>query len=330
MSQRIHFIDTARGIAILLVIIGHCISTPENPINRFILSFHMPLFFIISGMLMSYNKPQVTFARYVIDKAKRLLLPQILLGSFFYIYAAVKGYMHTHMFDLFMPQHFYASIMNSWFLLVMFVVTILAFIYRKYFIGSYFLQVFFVAAILLLAVWVQITPDHFSGLFAYINLVPMAWLFYVTGFYSKKLLVSQITKKSEFVCLILILITFVVAQINAPVKMFASEYGSIPLFIFTSLATSFVVLKISQQINIQIINWGGCNSIVLYVLHFPVFMCFFDISTKMLLTMNINNEPLRVGLTLACSIPLVFALAHLSERSKVLRYIFSLKLAETK
>ena len=45
---------------------------------------------------------------------------------------------------------------------------------RKYFIGSYFLQVFFVAVILLLAVWVQITPDHFSGLFAYINLVPMA------------------------------------------------------------------------------------------------------------------------------------------------------------
>lgn len=79
----------------------------------------------------------------------------------------------------------------------------------------------------------------------------------MTGFYSKKLLVSQITKKSEFVCLILILITFVIAPINAPVKMFASEYGSVPLFIFTSLATSFVVLKISQQINIQIINWGG-------------------------------------------------------------------------
>ena len=138
-------------------------------------------------------------------------------------------------------------------------------------------------------------------------------------------MLTQITKKSEFVCLILILITFVVAQINAPVKMFASEYGSIPLFIFTSLATSFVVLKISQQINIQIINWGGCNSIVLYVLHFPVFMCFFDISTKMLLTMNINNEPLRVGLTLACSIPLVFALAHLSERSKVLRFFLGLK-----
>lgn len=92
---------------------------------------------------MSYNKPQVTFARYIIDKAKRLLLPQILLGSFFYIYAAVKGYMHTYTFDLFMPQHFYAGIMNAWFLLVMFVVTILAFIYRKYFIGSYFLQVFF-------------------------------------------------------------------------------------------------------------------------------------------------------------------------------------------
>lgn len=257
MAQRIQFVDTARGIAILLVIIGHCISTPENPINRFILSFHMPLFFIISGMLMTNNKPQATFTRYVSDKAKRLLLPQILLGSFFYIYAAVKGYMHIHTFELFMPQHLYAGMMNAWFLLVMFVITILAFIYRKYFIGSYFGQVFFNAAILLLSVWIQITPDHFCGSFAYINLVPMAWLFYVTGFYSKKLLFSQTTKYSEFVCLVLILITFVVAQINAPVKMFASEYGSIPLFVFSSLAASFVVVRMSQNINIQIVNWGG-------------------------------------------------------------------------
>ena len=192
---------------------------------------------------MSNNKLQVTFARYVLDKAKRLFLPQILLGSFFYIYAAVKGYMHTHTFELFMPQYFYAGIMNAWFLLVMFVITILSFIYRRYFISSNFWQLFFNTAILLLSVWVQITPGHFCGSFSYINLVPMAWLFYVMGFYSKKLLFSQATKFSESVCLVLILITFVVAQINAPVKMFASEYGSIPLFVFTSLAASFVVVR---------------------------------------------------------------------------------------
>ena len=70
---------------------------------------------------------------------------------------------------------------------------------------------------------------------------------------------------------------------------------------------------------------GGVNSIVLYVLQFPVSMCFFDISTKMLLTMNTNNEPLRIGITLACSIPLVYALAYLSERSKILKFIMGLK-----
>lgn len=53
MKQRLEFIDASKALAILLVIVGHCywksslsIATPA------IYSFHMPLFFIISGMFI--------------------------------------------------------------------------------------------------------------------------------------------------------------------------------------------------------------------------------------------------------------------------------------
>lgn len=45
--KRIEWVDMAKGIAILLMIIGH--EIPQNELYFFIFSFHMPLFFILSG-----------------------------------------------------------------------------------------------------------------------------------------------------------------------------------------------------------------------------------------------------------------------------------------
>jgi len=42
-------VDILRGFAILLVIIGHL----NTPFTTFIFSFHMPLFFLISGFFQS-------------------------------------------------------------------------------------------------------------------------------------------------------------------------------------------------------------------------------------------------------------------------------------
>ena len=51
--NRYEHIDIARGIAILLVILGHSCTTLDG-VNRVILSFHMPLFFLLSGI---FSKP---------------------------------------------------------------------------------------------------------------------------------------------------------------------------------------------------------------------------------------------------------------------------------
>ena len=52
---RIDYIDEMRGLAILFVVIGHIIQfngiPTTNPVFEFIYSFHMPLFFSISGYI---------------------------------------------------------------------------------------------------------------------------------------------------------------------------------------------------------------------------------------------------------------------------------------
>ena len=54
MNKRIEYIDIAKGIGILLVVLGHNSIKIEHPIVfRVIYSFHMPFFFLLSGLFFN-------------------------------------------------------------------------------------------------------------------------------------------------------------------------------------------------------------------------------------------------------------------------------------
>ena len=66
--KRINWIDQAKGIGILLVVIGH-MNIPQD-LSKIIFSFHMPLFFFISGYLYNEKKYSVNFDfEMLIDKS---------------------------------------------------------------------------------------------------------------------------------------------------------------------------------------------------------------------------------------------------------------------
>lgn len=72
MSQnRNRWLDIAKGIAITLMIAGH---TPiPSVMSHFIYAFHMPLFFIASGLVSNYEK--YSLMDYIKHKSYTLLLP---------------------------------------------------------------------------------------------------------------------------------------------------------------------------------------------------------------------------------------------------------------
>lgn len=55
MSNRIPIVDAAKGYGILLVFLGHLVYY-DSPLFRIIFNFHMPLFFVLSGMTFSPEK----------------------------------------------------------------------------------------------------------------------------------------------------------------------------------------------------------------------------------------------------------------------------------
>lgn len=95
-KKHLDWIDYAKGIAILLVVIGHAFPDAsaeggvENEFLRMfrdvIYQFHMPLLFFISGMLtgkiLRLETMRVRYG-YVKDRAKRLLVPYFSVAVFY-------------------------------------------------------------------------------------------------------------------------------------------------------------------------------------------------------------------------------------------------------
>lgn len=68
-KKRIEYIDIAKGIGMILVVIGHCINDKTFP-GTWIYSFHMPLFFVLSGLCFS-DKKYPTFLPFLWKKYER-------------------------------------------------------------------------------------------------------------------------------------------------------------------------------------------------------------------------------------------------------------------
>lgn len=87
-KDRIEYIDIAKGIGIVLVIVGHVVWGGNYPmkgaesISNFIYSFHMPLFFIISGLCIKDSKE---LAKPVLKKMARAYLLPYVVWSVIYL-----------------------------------------------------------------------------------------------------------------------------------------------------------------------------------------------------------------------------------------------------
>lgn len=71
-KKRVEYIDIARGIAIILMVIGHVVD--QGIKRNIIFSFHMPLFIIISGIF--YKEKGIK--EFIKDTTKKLIIPYII------------------------------------------------------------------------------------------------------------------------------------------------------------------------------------------------------------------------------------------------------------
>ena len=92
-KNRLEWVLIAKGIGIFLVVVGHFFpaSSPEYWIEmrKVIYTFHMPLFFLLSGYL--YNEVKYSYSGLVVNKVRRLLFPFISIALIFFIIKYISG-----------------------------------------------------------------------------------------------------------------------------------------------------------------------------------------------------------------------------------------------
>jgi polysaccharide biosynthesis protein PslL len=136
MSQRIAYIDIAKGIGILLVVLAHNGLQLVSPfLHQLIYAFHMPLFFFLSGM---FFKPEISFWELLKKRFNSLLLPYFFTIFLIYFSEVFLGKMGLpiawgRIVKSFYGNGFYLDWVAMWFLPALFVMNLVAFVFYRLF-----------------------------------------------------------------------------------------------------------------------------------------------------------------------------------------------------
>jgi len=299
--KRDNVLDIVKGLAIFLVIFGHVISSNacflEININNLIYIFHMPLFFIISGILISHKK-DTTFLKFIKQKAKSIMIPYFVFSilSFLYWYLIerkFRGNITMSPSDIF----FNIFIMKTsgdllipnivlWFLPCMFVANIIFYFIRK--LDKKYIRI--IISIILFLIGYIFSIKNIVLPFSF-DTALIAILFLDFGYEISDIIlnkkIEKISLTQTFVGIILLIGIYVICFIyNGNISMLGHQYGSPLMFFLGAICGSSLIYFISYYISKlsftnKIISFLGKNSLVIMLTHEPIKRIIIFIISKL-------------------------------------------------
>lgn len=201
--QRIESIDILKGFGIILMIVAHTYG-PNSTTWDFIYTFHMPLFFIVTGFFYEQNK-----ITELLDKSfKQLILPFIAICVIVLTLGQIRQ-PHSIISDIRNASY---GIGPTWFLLAMFMARLEFHYILKLFPNRYCI----VSTIISLCVCLL-----YQDLFSFLSLFPsLASLFFISvGYYIKEHHLQEFINKHS--------VSFI--SIGLLLWLFTSLYGKVEL-----------------------------------------------------------------------------------------------------
>lgn len=188
---RVEWIDIIKGIAIILVVIGHACIPAYCNLNKnvlyiylFINSINMPIFFYLSGYIFfkKYDKIKNTF-KYIIIRSKKLIVPYLLYGSGVYLFINIisrinlfkkllikAGYVVNFSFsEIIVDLVFCLEKLDKhiWFMYILFFVTIITLIIVKFKFNNYMISMVFIILWFIYNAFIGDTNDTIAKILYY-------------------------------------------------------------------------------------------------------------------------------------------------------------------
>lgn len=277
---RISYIDQLKGIAILLVVLGHVIgyNNCENSfLWRFIYSFHMPLFMFISGYVAQMTFRIENFgwnevSSFMIKKFRTLLLPMVTWGiviPFFFLRSTVENNFIDYLSN-------YITMWGGglWFFATLFFLSALFLFYRwiiklinsKSIIVDYMILSFLFVLIVLLYKSLPkdgVYSEGIRSVFSYFTFYFLGTIVYKQTKLRNLVLDNDLFFAFSFVMFCLLIPSFVYDMSS----MF-NQYMKIVLSLFAIPSLFFIVRHVSWNRQIDnMFQYFGRESLSIYVTH---------------------------------------------------------------
>lgn len=306
MRERIGYYDIARGLGIIFVIIGH-IDTFYVPFRSVVITFHMALFFIISGMLfMETEEEKKSFREILKKKFCRILVPYYL----FSLLAIGIEFIRLALQEVFYWPHFKSLLLSTfslygnsvmWFLPALFISEVLFLAIRK--LTSDFVTIVSVVLMTALAVWgnmqeivggefsEEITAAFFRGIFCI--------FFICLGYYARKYMPQGKMPVYSFMILgsLLLGISVFMSKINPKVDLRAMYWGEawistesrlvleayhVLLYLVGAVSGALGVIFLCRGMErlcnngiYRVLAFFGCNSLIIMATHLDFHILHF-------------------------------------------------------
>jgi acyltransferase len=287
-KSRINWVDSVKFIGIFLVFYGHYIEevyfiTGTDSIAyklfKVIYSFHIPLFFIISGFFWFKKEPRIQFIKKIILKRLLPVLSFSLLSMpFWIIFIYLKNGSFDSLFFLQTAQNFLKGIPSLnfplWFLVCLFSAEILAYFSNLYFLSNS-KSFYFGFGLLMLGYYIiEITSLFHEYIpiklnFWFMNEAIIAIGFCLIGKSFYGFIINSSQSKTIFIYLLLILFSsmmfiFNFINSNEVVIMSISKHGKLVPFITNALLGSSIIFCIGSVFpNSKIVTYLGSNTLIL-------------------------------------------------------------------
>ena len=275
--EREAYIDYLKGIAIFLVVLGHCWLRSDG-IFWLIYRFHMPLFFCISGYLFNKNKK---FKDFIKSKFKTLIIPYFIFFLISYI-TTITILKH----DMSIPEMLKNLILNGrycslvsnwaiWYLPLFFIVSNVF-----YFIAKIKNKKIFIA-ILVICMLVSVPVNNILKSYVKDGFIPFSiqvlpiGIFYMGVGYlikTREKINIQFNKIQSFGVCILFFLGLAVSINNSDQIINITTY----IYILASLMIMPFIIFITKNNSNKIITYIGRNSLIILGFHRIILQCMKD------------------------------------------------------
>ena len=260
-KERLNYLDLAKGFGIFAITLGHIYS--NNFIRTWLCSFHLSLFFIISGILIRHtNIDERSFKDAVIVRFKRLIIPYFyfeVLAILIWMLLNNKINLITFKWSIMDTILIYTKAGATWFLPCLFV-SELVFIFLIKVIKNNKLRILIFMTIFIIPFFIE-SKNHFIIVF-FRNFTAIGFLAF--GYYSYNFIMEK-DIDARYV-IFTILMTIGLSILNGVVDLYSLKYNNPVIYTICSIFGSYLVIltfkKIKHKKINKIFNYYGTNSLI--------------------------------------------------------------------